>query len=319
MWVKAIQVTSFGGPEVLELRDIATPIPNDNEILLQVQHAGVNFADTHQVENSYLAPTVLPFVPGSEVAGVDVDGKRWVGFTSSGGYAEQALLARNSAVPIHDSVSNEAALACLVQGLTAWQLLKTSVRLRPGESMLVHAAAGGVGTLLMQLGRHFEAGQIIGAVSSRAKVELLESMGFEDCFICSPDNLVEEVKTRTKGVGVDTCFEMVGGQIGDESLTVLAPFGRLAVYGMASRVPMKDVSPATLMLASRTIVGFWLIDLVKHRPAELANSLLHLLSLVAQGVINPITGPSYSLNEARQAHTALRNRETSGKVTLRVQ
>lgn len=311
-------MTSFGGPEVLEMREVPMPSPSENEFLVAVQHAGVNYADTHQVENSYLSPTQLPFIPGSEVAGVDSEGNRWVGFTTSGGYAEHALLSRKSAVRIPEGVTNEEALACLVQGLTAWHLLKTSVRLAKGESMLVHAAAGGVGNLLMQLGKVFEAGQIIGAVSTVEKQRLLTEMGFDSCFVCTPNNLVTEIRRLTNGRGVDTCFEMVGGEIGDQSLQALAPFGRLAVYGMASRVPMKDVSPASLMYGSRAIVGFWLLDLIVNRPAELASSLLELLTLVGRGAIKPITGAVYPFADVKLAHTALRGRSTTGKVTLRV-
>jgi len=192
------------------------------------------------------------------------------------------------------------------------------VRLTAGESMLVHAAAGGVGSLLMQLGRHMKAGQVIGAVSSTAKLKILADLGFDDCFVCDPANLVDEINRRTDGRGVDTCFEMVGGEIADESLKALAPFGRLAVYGMASRVPMKDISPAGLMYGSKTIVGFWLFDLIKNRPAELGASLGEMLKLVATGVINPITGATYPLIDAQQAHIDLRERKTTGKVTLRV-
>lgn len=316
--MKAIQVTEFGGPEVLVYREVPDPVVTKDQFLVEVTHVGVNYADTHQAENSYLSQTQLPFIPGSEVVGHDSTGATWLGFTTSGGYAQKAVLDSQSAVPLPEGVSPEAGLACLVQGLTAWHLIKTSARLQAGESMLVHAAAGGVGNLLLQLGRYFKATPIIGTVSSKEKIAELNSLGFNHIIIANPTSLKDEVKALTNGRGADTCYEMVGGELGNVSLTCLAPFGRLVVYGMASRQPMSDVSPASLMYGSRSIVGFWLVDLIVNRPAEMAQSLTQLLDLVKTDQITPIVGPQYRLKDAKQAHEDLRARKTTGKVTLQV-
>lgn len=316
--MKAIQVTEFGGPEVLVYSDLPDPTVTADQFLVKVSHVGVNYADTHQAENSYLSPSNLPFVPGSEVVGQDPNGVTWLGFTPSGGYAEIAVLDSRSAVRLPDGVTPEQGLACLVQGLTAWHLMKTSSSLTRGESMLVHAAAGGVGNLLLQLGRHFEAGSILGTVSSSTKIDQLQAMGFDEIFIAQPDSLKTQVMNLTNGRGVDACYEMVGGELGDESLNCLAPFGRLVVYGMASRKPMKDVQPASLMYGSRSLIGFWLVDLIVNRPHEMAKSLSQLLELVRVGLIKPLIGPQYPLSSAKAAHEDLRARKTVGKVTLQV-
>src|SRR4051794_13118525 len=166
----AIQVREFGGPEVLELVDLPTPEPGPDEVLIRVSRAGINFADTHQRRNQYLAAAHLPLVPGAEVAGVREDtGERVVAMTGSGGYAEYATAPEALTVPIPDGVEDGAALAVLLQGLTAWHLYRTSGRVAAGESVVVHAAAGGVGSLAVQLGRPLGAGRVIATASSEEK------------------------------------------------------------------------------------------------------------------------------------------------------
>src|SRR5262245_62080310 len=159
--MRAIRVEQWGGPEVLELVDLPMPEPGQHELLVRVNRAGINYADTHAAENSYLSKQTLPLTPGAEIAGVTEDGRRVMALLPSGGYAEYAAVPMASAIPIPDKVSDEQALALLVQGLTAWHLYRTSARLAAGESVVVHAAAGGVGSLAVQLGRAFGAGRVI--------------------------------------------------------------------------------------------------------------------------------------------------------------
>src|SRR5687767_14951975 len=167
--MRAVQISEWGGPEVLEVVDVPDPEPADGEVVVRVTRAGVNFADTHARENAYLARYQLPLVPGAEVAGVLEDGTRVVALVGSGGYAEYATARADAVVPIPDGVSDAAALALLLQGLTAWHLYATAGRVAAGESVVVHAAAGGVGTLAVQLGRRFQAGRVIATASSEAK------------------------------------------------------------------------------------------------------------------------------------------------------
>src|SRR6201984_1315723 len=151
--MRAIQMTEFGGPEVLKLVELPVPRPGAGEVLIRVSRAGLNFADTHTRTNSYVQRASLPLVPGGEVAGVREDtGERVVALVGSGGYAEYALAPKASTFAVADGVDDATALALLIQGLTAWHLYRTSARVRPGETVVVHAAAGGVGSLAVQLG-----------------------------------------------------------------------------------------------------------------------------------------------------------------------
>ncbi|HEY0364420.1 MAG TPA: alcohol dehydrogenase catalytic domain-containing protein, partial [Solirubrobacteraceae bacterium] len=168
--MRAIQQTQFGGPEVLELVDLPVPEPGDGEVLVRVSRAGINYADTHQRRNEYLAKAELPLIPGAEVAGVREDtGERVVAMCGTGGYAEYAAAPESLTVPIPDGVDDGTALALLIQGLTAWHLYRTSARIREGESVVVHAGAGGVGSLAVQLGRSMGAGRVIATASTEEK------------------------------------------------------------------------------------------------------------------------------------------------------
>ena len=175
--MRAIQITEFGGPEVLQLVELPDPVASEGLQLVEVSSAGVNYPDTHAAENSYLAPQQLPFVPGSEVVGRLADGTRVAAMTMTGGYCERALAHPVAVFPLPDEVSDGAALALMVQGLTAWHLLRTCTHLQPGESVVVHAAAGGVGTLAVQLAKHWGAGRVIAVASSPEKLELAASLG----------------------------------------------------------------------------------------------------------------------------------------------
>src|SRR5687768_11733478 len=170
--MRAIKITEFGGPEVLNLEDVPAPEPRDGRQLLDVSSAGINYADTHQVENSYLAPATLPLVPGAEVVGTTEDGRRVVALLEGGGYAEQAVAWENLMFDLPDDVEDGAALALVLQGTTAWHILTTSAHLSPGESVVVHAAAGGVGSLAVQLAKAWGAGRVIALASSADKREL---------------------------------------------------------------------------------------------------------------------------------------------------
>src|SRR3954465_11295496 len=152
--MRAIQISEYGGPEVLELVELPDPVATEGFDVVDVTASGVNFADTHQTDNSSLSTTSLPQIPGSEVVGRTADGRRVAALVGSGGYADFALAPAGLAFAVPDEVTDGAALALLVQGLTAWHLLRTCARIQPGESVVVHAAAGGVGTLAVQLAKH---------------------------------------------------------------------------------------------------------------------------------------------------------------------
>jgi NADPH2:quinone reductase len=313
--VRAIQISEYGGPEVLELVDAPDPSPADGFDVVEVLAAGVNYADTHQTDNSYLSPTTLPVVPGSEVVGRTADGRRVAALVGSGGYAEKALAPRGLSFDLPDAVSDGAALALLVQGLTAWHLLRTCARLQPGESVVVHAAAGGVGTLAVQLAKEWGAGRVIGTASSREKRELAESLGADVTVAADVPDMNAALREANDGDKVDIVLEMVGGPTFDGSLRALAPFGRLIVFGMASRVPPSPVDPGRLMVGSKMVMGYWLVDCLRDL-SRVTGPMTELLDLTAAGKLTPVIGATYPLGDARRAHEDMRARATTGKVVL---
>lgn len=313
--MRAIQITEFGGPEVLRLTELPDPVAGPGQLLVDVSAAGVNYADTHTVENSYLAAATLPLVPGSEVAGRTADGRRVVALTGDGGYAEKAVVAEGMAHDIPDGVTDAQALALLVQGLTAWHLLRTCARIAPGESVVVHAAAGGTGSLAVQLARTFGAGRIIGTASTQDKRDLAVRLGADAAVDAAPEGLKERLVEANGGRKVDIVLEMTGGPVFDASLAALAPFGRLVTYGMASRTPATPVAPAQLMGRSRAVIGFWLAHCLA-RPGMLGEPLAELLAMTARGELHPQTGGVYGLGDAAEAHRDLRARRTVGKLVL---
>ena len=313
--MRAIQQTEFGGPEVLKLVDIPRPEPGDGELLIRVTRAGLNYADTHNRENTYLAPASLPQVPGGEVAGVREDtGERVVALCGSGGYAEYATANERLAFAIPDGVDDGTALALIVQGLTAWHLFRTSARLAEGESVVVQAAAGGVGTLAVQLAKPLGAARVIGVASTQEKRALALELGADVAIPADPDGMGERIVEANGGRKVDVVLEMSGGEVFEQSLSALAPFGRLAVFGAASGTTNK-VETGRLMAGSRAVIGFWLIHCIT-RPGMLAEPLAELFERVGRGELRAIVGETYPLGEITRAHADMQARRTSGKLLL---
>jgi len=310
--MKAIQITKFGGPEVMEYKELPDPTPGANEVLLDVTSIGINYADTHQTENSYLSPQTLPMVPGLEVTGT-ADGKRYLAAVS-GGYAEKAVANKAMLFPIPEGVTDQQALCMLVQGATAWHILKTVGHVKAGESVVVHAAAGGVGTIAIQLAKLWGA-KVIAVASSDEKKELAKSLGADVVIDANTDNLKENLLAANGGKPVDLVLEMVGGKTTDISLDVLAPFGRLIVYGMASRTPGASINPASLMGGSKTITGFWLAHCFGNK-ALLNDVIAELFDLVKAGKLKPVIGATFPLSKAADAHKAMLARATTGKIAL---
>jgi NADPH:quinone reductase len=324
--VRAVQITEFGGPEVLRVSEVEEPVAGEHEVLIDVDSAGINYADTHQAENSYLARQHLPLIPGGEVVGRvrggDLAGRRVVALLSDyGGYAEVAKTHRATVLPIPDDLTDLQALALIVQGTTAWYLLRTSTRMQPGESVVVHSAAGGVGTIAVQLARAWGAGRIIGTATGPAKRELAERLGADAVVDLTgrddADAVAEALRAANDGKRVDVVLEMIGGHVFDGSLQALKPLGRLAVFGMASRVPATLIDVAGLMGRSQSVSGFWLVHALQ-QPGGLALAMEELTSMVRAGRLEPITGGTYALDDAAAAHQALRSRSTVGKLVIDV-
>ncbi|MFE0020434.1 zinc-binding alcohol dehydrogenase family protein [Amycolatopsis sp. NPDC059021] len=314
--MRAVQVTEFGGPEVLTPADLPDPEPGPGQTLIEVDRIGVNFADTHQAENSYLAPTKLPFVPGGEVVGRTSDGKRVVALLNGGGgYAERAVADDAMSFPVPDGVDDLTALSMLVQGATAWVLLRKNAHLEPGESVVVHAAAGGVGSVAVQLAKAWGAGRVIATASSDEKRALALELG-ADVAVDSRAADMTEVLLDANGRRVDIVLDMVGGATTDQSIAALAPFGRLAFYGMAGREQPKPVGLPNLLGHSTTIAGMWLPHVFRLPGNVFGTALAELFDLVLAGKIRAVPGGEYALSDARKAHEALRSRGTVGKLLL---
>jgi NADPH:quinone reductase len=313
--MRAIQQREFGGPEVLDLVDLPVPEPGDGEVLIRVARAGMNFSDTHQRRNEYLAVQELPLVPGTEVAGVREDtGERVVALSGTGGYAEYAVAPAALTFPIREGVDDGTALALVVQGLTAWHLYRTCARVHPGETVVVIAAAGGVGSLAVQLGRPMGAGRVIATASTQAKRDLALELGADAAVDADPEGLKERLIEANLGRQVDVVFEMAGGPVFDACLAALAPFGRLVTYGIASGHG-NEVHTRKLMARSRAVVGFWLVHCLG-KPAMVDEALADLYDRAARGELRVVVGATYPLSEARQAQIDLAERRTTGKVLL---
>ena len=312
--MKAVQIDEFGGPEVLKVVDLPKPEPGDGQVLIEVSRAGMNFADTHQREDSYLARYETPLVLGGEVAGRTEDGRRVVAMVPSGGYAEYAVAPEAAVFPIPDGVDDGAALALLIQGLTAWHLFKTSAKLAQGESVVVISGAGGVGSLAVQLAKPVGAGRVIATASSEEKRELALSLGADAAVDPAEEDLKEALIEANEGNRVDVVLEMSGGRVFEQSAEALAPFGRIVAYGIASR-EQNTLETGRLMRKSRAVVGFWLMHCLGRRDM-IEEPLADLFDRTARGELKPQMGETYALSDVRRAHEDLQGRRTSGKLLL---
>lgn len=308
-------MTEFGGPEVLKLAELSTPVPGPDEVLIRVTRAGLNFADTHTRTNSYVQKATLPLVPGGEVAGVREDtGERVVALVGSGGYAEYAVAPKDLVFAIPDALDDGTALAMIVQGTTAWHLYRTSGRVAAGESVVVHGAAGGVGSLAVQLGHSLGAGRVIATASSEEKRELALELGADAAVDPAAEGLTERLIEANEGRPLDVVFEMSGGEVFDASYRALAPFGRIVAYGIATSRP-NEVSTGSLLRHSRAVVGFYLFHCIS-RPGMFEDALSELFSRAARGELRAVVGNTYPLGQAAQAQIDLRERRTTGKLLL---
>jgi NADPH2:quinone reductase len=314
--VRCIQITRFGGPEVLDQVELPDPVPTTGTQVYEVTAAGVNFADTHQTEDSYLAPQTLPLVPGAEFVGTGPDGRRVVGLLAGGGYAERVLAADALVWPVPDEVSDGAALSIVLQGVTAWHALRTCAHLAPGESVVVPAAAGGVGTVAVQLARAWGAGRIVALASSPEKRELALSLGADEAVDPAEADLVAALRAANGGNRVDVALEMTGGPVFDATLRALAPFGRLVTYGQAGRTSPTPVDPTNLMAHSTAVIGFWLAHCFRRPDRWLTPAVTELLAMLADGRLTAVVGGTYGLGDVADAHRALLARESTGKLVL---
>ena len=312
--MKAVQIEEFGGPEVMQYRDLPDPAAGEGEVVVDIARAGINFADTHATRNDYLAEQSLPMIPGGEVSGRTEDGRRVAALLGGGAYAQKVVVPEALVVPVPDEVDDDQAAGMLLQGLTAMALVRLCARVEAGETVVVEAAAGGTGSLSVQLAKSAGA-RVIGLASSEEKRALVEQLGADATVDSRSENLKEEILAANDGQRVDAVLHMSGGNAFDEELSALGPLGRMVVFGIASR-EQREVSTAALLRGSKAVIGFWLIHLIAARR-ELAMQMIgELLTAVGSGDLTVTIGGVYPLSEAARAHEDLISRRTSGKLLL---
>lgn len=327
--MRQVQFSRFGGPEVLEIIEKPTPTPDGNQVLVSVRAIGVNFAETLMRENRYAVTPELPAIPGTEVAGiVERVGNKVEGLTVGtrvavplfatgvlgGGYSDYVVVEAGLVVQLPDSLSFEAATALMIQGLTALYLAK---EIEPkGKTVLVNAAAGGVGSLLVQYAKRAGARTVIAAASSADKLKFAESLGADVKVNYTKSNWIDETRAATDGVGPDIIYESVGGDVTKSCLTLLAPNGKLVIYGALNIQSFHFGVPelVALIFKNQSLTGFALPSLLT--PEKLKVGLIELFDLAVRGELRVTVGASYPLARAADSHRALEGRATFGKVVL---
>lgn len=320
--MKAIVVESHGGPEVLVLREVEQPAPKANEALVRVEAAGVNFIDVYHRTGLY--PVKLPFTPGSEAAGTieavgaDVSevsvGDRVAYAMAPGAYAEYASVPAARLVKLPDEMDARAAAAAMLQGMTAHYLVTSTYKLKPGDTALVHAAAGGVGLLLIQMAKRAGA-RVFGTVSTEAKAALARDAGADEVTLYTEQDFEEEVRRLTEGKGVQVVYDSVGKTTFMKSLSSLAPRGMLALFGQSSGpVPPFDAA----LLAQKGSLYLTRPSLAHYMATreELLWRAGEVLSWVSTGELKLRVEQTFPLAEAAEAHRQLEGRKTTGKVLL---
>lgn len=324
--MKAVRFHELGEPGVLRLEELDNPVAGDGELLVEVFAAGVNFSDAGKRRGLYLEPTPLPYCPGSEVAGIvravgdSVDqfaiGDRVVGLlpSRSGGYAELAVLPVTSAALIPSGMTYEIAVTLPNQGATAHHLLHSMGNVGAGQSVLIHAAAGGVGGLAVQLAKGAGAGWIGGLASTDAKRAHIIALGADMALDPGNASWPDQVMQATNGKGIDLILDSIGGESFDRSMGVLGRFGRIICYGLASGVP-NQLAPIRLMRPCQSVAGFHLDAIVAHGN-RMALDIAQLIDATHRGSLHPHIGAEFSLEDAIGAHRLLESRQLTGKIVL---
>jgi len=320
--VDAVVVRGTGGPEVLELGRIEVPDPGPGELLVDVAAAGVNYIDTYHRRGQY--PRELPFTPGTEGAGtVRAVGRDVTGIAAGdhvawpeapGSYAQQVIVPATKAITLPEGITDEVAAAAMLQGLTAHYLVTSTYAVKPGDTVLVHAAAGGVGRLLVQVAKS-RGGKVIGTVSTAEKEALARAAGADEVIRYTETDFAEEIKRITGGVGVAVVYDGVGKDTFDRSLACLARRGMMALFG-ASSGPVPPVDPQRLnaggsLFLTRPTLGHHIAT-----PDEFRWRCDELFSAISAGRLDVRIGARYPLADARTAHEDLEGRRTTGKLLL---
>jgi NADPH:quinone reductase len=302
--MRAVLLSETGPPERLELAEVPEPEPGPGQALMRVHATGINFMDILVRLGRYPQPPELPTVLGGEVAG-EVEGRRVVALPRGGGYAEWAVVDEAFLVPLPNEASFSEGAAFLMAFLTAWIPLTRQVRIEPGSTVLVHAAAGGVGSAAVQVARHLGA-TVVATAGSADKRRFAVELGAEDAW--SYDEFDEHVRA-------DVVFDPVGGPVFASSIRALKPLGSLVAIGYAAGL-WEQIDPALLVGRNVAVVGFYLGRLMSLRPEVVRDAIDELLELWEQGALRPVVGAEFPLEEAAEAHRLVEDRGNVGKVVL---
>ena len=324
--MKQVIFNAYGSANVLEVTTADKPVPGKGEVRIQVEAAGVNYSDILRRRNTYFMPTPLPYVLGAEVVGrVDAFGEFENTPTLSigdrvlailpygGGYAEYACANAQYCIPLPPSIDSPAATALFVQGSTA-QLMINRLPSLEGKTVLVHAAAGGVGSLLVQLAQ-LKGATVIGTASSEKKRAYVQSLGAMQGVNYTEGGWPEAVVEANQGEGVDVIFEMVGGSVFADSFKCLKPGGTMMVYGAASG-KKGMIHSEHYVDESISLQGFNLAHAMQHQFQDWQQAIGEVIQAVASGQVQVGTTDAFPLEEARKAHQAIEDRQTTGKVVL---
>ena len=303
--MKAIVLSETGGPEQLVLQDVPEPDLAEGQSLVHVRATGVNFLDVLVRKGSYPQAPPLPTIPGVEVAGETPDGLRVIALLTAGGYAEQVAVDESRLFPLPTNATFAEGAAFMLTALTAWIPLTRQVRLEPGQTVLVHAGSGGVGTAAIQVARHLGA-RVVATASSDVKRQLCIELGAEDVY--AYDDFAEHVRP-------DVVMDPVGGDVFTASVGILPPLGTLVSIGYAGGW-WQELNPALLVGRNVGVQGFYLGRLMQRRPDVVAAAAAELLDLWSNGAVRPIVGAEFPLAEAAAAHRLIEERKHVGKVVL---
>lgn len=324
--MKAVVLAEFGPAEVLQATDAEDPQPGPDEVLIETHAVGVNFADTKAREGLYPVGVEPPLILGMEVAGTvravgsEVrsvrEGDRVAAFTGRGGYAELATAKAQLTWSVPESVDLDEAVAVPLAGVTAYNTLTLAGRLQPEESVLVHSAAGGVGSTAVQIARALGARQIIGTVGTEEKERLAREAGCDDVIVRDRDDLAERARELTEDRGVDLALDPIAGPLFPSTLDCVADFGRLVVFGTSGGSP-GSVTTDLLHQRNRAVIGYSNGGHVRGRPQVLSAAGEALLGLLEKSEVKIRVGGEYPFDEAPEAHRALESGQTLGKLLLR--
>jgi NADPH2:quinone reductase len=322
--MRAVAFTEIGEPDVLHVMDVADPTPGPGQVRIRVSVSGVNFRDigVRRLGRNEGSRVPEPVVTGIEAAGVVESlgpgvahlrvGQRVATICPNGGYGDLLVVPAAQVIPLPDSISDEVGGTFPMTGFTAWHLLHTAAKIQPGDTVLVHAAAGGVGIMLVQLAKRCGA-TVLGTVGSDDKIDTAKRFGADHVINYQRENFADTVRTLTGGRGVDVVIDGVGAATCADDVRALRPFGRLVSYGRASGAPQlrpDDLQPKSLQWTNFGVFTAW------QQPDIWNRGVANLVPLIASGAVDPFITETYPWERAAEAHRRLEGRQTQGKLAL---